>query len=176
MKFQPLIKAKMLQAKDISCCITIKCCIYTWADFFQQIWEKAPGQIWEKMINLTSKLGEISGIEHNKGSKIYPQNEVILDCIMPSIPLNHKCLSIILIWVSASHKFSLKKSLKKKHFFFTFLNLEKQRWYWEKRWLFSIGNGAKIRPLEKGRKHLGSFKKKVVLNTFLASSDFVVCC
>ena len=24
--------------------------------------------------------------------------------------------------------------------------------YWEKRWLFSIGNGAKIRPLEKGRK------------------------
>ena len=28
--------------------------------FYQQIWEKAPGQNWEKMI----------GIEHNKGSKI----------------------------------------------------------------------------------------------------------
>ena len=31
-------------------------------------------------------------------------------------------------------------------------NWEKQTWYWEKRWLFSIGNGAEIRPLEKGRK------------------------
>ena len=26
------------------------------------------------------------------------------------------------------------------------------QWYWEKRWLFSIGNGAEIRSLEKGRK------------------------
>ena len=71
---------------------------------FQQFWEKAPGQNWEKMIDLTSKLGEIKDIEHNKGSKIYPQNQVILDCIMPSIPLKHKCLSIILIWVIVSHK------------------------------------------------------------------------
>ena len=29
------------------------------------------------MIDLTSKLGEINDIEHNKGSKIYPQNQVI---------------------------------------------------------------------------------------------------
>ena len=64
-----------------------------------QFWEKAPGQNWGKMINLTSKLGEINDIEHNKGSKIYPQNQVILDCNMPSIPLKHICLSIILIWV-----------------------------------------------------------------------------
>ena len=56
---------------------------------FQQFWEKAPGQNWEKKIDLTSKLGEINDIEHYKGSKIYPQNEVILDCIMPSIPLKH---------------------------------------------------------------------------------------
>ena len=70
--------------------------------FFQQFWEKAPGQNWEKLIDLTSKLGEINDIEHNKGSKIYPQNQVILDCIMPSIPLMHKCL--ILIWVIVSHK------------------------------------------------------------------------
>ena len=70
---------------------------------FQQFWEKAPGQNWEKMIDLT-KLGEINDIEHNKGSKIYPQNQVILDCIMPSIPLKHKYLSINLIWVSVSHK------------------------------------------------------------------------
>ena len=55
-----------------------------------QFWEKAPGQNWGKMINLTSKLGEINDIEHNKGSKIYPQNQVILDCNMPSIPLKHK--------------------------------------------------------------------------------------
>ena len=38
------------------------------------------------MIDLTSKLEEIKDIEHNKGSKIYriPQNQVILDCNMPS--------------------------------------------------------------------------------------------
>ena len=67
--------------------------------FFQQFWEKAPGQNWGKMIDLTAKLGEINDIEHNKGSKIYPENQVILDCIMPTIPLKHKCLSIILIWI-----------------------------------------------------------------------------
>ena len=50
------------------------------------------------------KLGEINNIKHNKGSKLYPQNEVILDCIMPSIPLKRKCLSIILIWVIVSQK------------------------------------------------------------------------
>ena len=38
--------------------------------FNQQFWEKAPGQNWEKLIILTSKLGEINDIEHNKGSKI----------------------------------------------------------------------------------------------------------
>ena len=27
------------------------------------------------MIDLTAKLGEINDIEHNKGSKIYPQNQ-----------------------------------------------------------------------------------------------------
>ena len=27
----------------------------------------------------------------NKGSKIYLQNQVILDCIMPTIPLKHMC-------------------------------------------------------------------------------------
>ena len=72
--------------------------------FFQQFWEKASGQNWEKMIDFTPKFGEISGIEHNKGSKIYPQNQVILDCIMPTIPFKHKCLSIILIWVLVSHR------------------------------------------------------------------------
>ena len=58
------------------------------------------------MIELTSKLGEINDIENNnKGyrSKIYPQNQVILDYIMSSIPLKHKCLSIILIWAIVSH-------------------------------------------------------------------------
>ena len=56
------------------------------------------------MINLTSKLGEINDTEHNKGSKIYPQNKVNLDYIMPRIPLRHKCLGISLIWVIVSHK------------------------------------------------------------------------
>ena len=56
---------------------------------FQQFWEKAPGQNWEKKIDLTSKLGEIKDIEHYKGSKLYTQNQVIFDCIMPTIPLEH---------------------------------------------------------------------------------------
>ena len=55
------------------------------------------------MIDLTAKLGEINDIGHNKCSKIYPQNQVILDCIMQTIPLKHKCLSIILIWAIVSH-------------------------------------------------------------------------
>ena len=55
------------------------------------------------MINLTANLGEINEIEHNKGSKIYTKNQVILDCIMPTIPLKHKSLSITLIWVIVSH-------------------------------------------------------------------------
>ena len=67
-------------------------------------------KIGEKKVDLTSKLGEINGIEHYKGSKIYPQNQVILDC-MPSIPSKHKCLSIILILVIISHK--LFRSIKK---------------------------------------------------------------
>ena len=45
-----------------------------------------------------------------------------------------------------------KKVKKEKKFFFTFLNWEKQTWYWDNMWLFSIGNGAEILPLEKGRK------------------------
>ena len=56
------------------------------------------------MIDLTAKLGEINDIEHNKSSKIYPQNQVVLDCLMPTIPLKQECLSIILIWVIVSHK------------------------------------------------------------------------
>ena len=33
---------------------------YNRQGFFQQFWEKAPGQNWEKMINVTAKLGEIN--------------------------------------------------------------------------------------------------------------------
>ena len=60
---------------------------------------KGPWPKLGKMIDLTATLGEINDIEHSKGSKIYPQNQVILDCIMPTITLKHKCLSSILIWV-----------------------------------------------------------------------------
>ena len=72
--------------------------------FSSNFGKKAPGQNWKKMIYLTAKLGEINDIEHNIGSKIYPQNQVILDCIMPTIPLKHKCLCIILIWVIVTLK------------------------------------------------------------------------
>ena len=65
---------------------------------------KGPWPKFGKMINLTSNLGEINNIEHNKGSKIYPQNQFILDYIMPSIPLKRKRLSIILIGFIVSHK------------------------------------------------------------------------
>ena len=72
---------------------------------FPSILGKGPRpKLGKKMIDLTSKLGEIKDIEHNKGSKKYPQNQVFSDCIMPTIPLKHKCLSIILIWVIVSHK------------------------------------------------------------------------
>ena len=71
---------------------------------FPAILGKGPWPQLGKMIDLASKLGENNHIEHDKGSKIYPQNQVILECIMPSIPLKHKYLSIILIWVSVSHK------------------------------------------------------------------------
>ena len=62
---------------------------------FPAILGKGPWPNWGKMIDLTSKLGEINDIEHIKGSKLYPQNPCMLDCI----PFKHKCLSIILIWV-----------------------------------------------------------------------------
>ena len=37
--------------------------------FFQQFWEKTPVQNWEKMIDFTSKLGEINDMDHNISSK-----------------------------------------------------------------------------------------------------------
>ena len=57
--------------------------------FYRAFSSNFSGQNWEKKIDLTSKLGEINDIEHYKGSKIYTQNQVILDCIMQGIPLKH---------------------------------------------------------------------------------------
>ena len=116
---------------------------------FQQIWEKATGQNWDKKIDLTSKFGEINDIEHYKGSKIYPQNQVILDCIMLSIPFKHKCLSIFLIWASVSHLVVVVSKKKVKEFFFfffTFLNWENQTWYWDKGGYFWLGMGRNSAP------------------------------
>ena len=75
--------------------------------FFQQFWGKAPGLNWEKMIDLS---------------------------IMPSIPLKHKCFSIILIWVIVSL------------FYFTFLNWEKQHGIGKKGSYFQLGMGPKFDP------------------------------
>ena len=77
---------------------------YQISGLFPTILGKGPWPKLGKNDRLNIKLGEINDIKHNKGSKIYPQNQVILDRIMSSIPLNHKCLSIILIWVIVSHK------------------------------------------------------------------------
>ena len=38
--------------------------------FSSNFWKSAPGQYWKKMIDLTSKLGAINHIEHNKDSYI----------------------------------------------------------------------------------------------------------
>ena len=51
---------------------------------FPAIFGKGPLPKLGKIIDLTSKLGEINDTEHNKGSKLYPQNQLILDCTMPS--------------------------------------------------------------------------------------------
>ena len=68
---------------------------------FQAILGKAPGQNWGKMINLASKIGEINDIKQNISSKssyfrLYYVKHT-------GVPLKHKCLSIILIWVIVSH-------------------------------------------------------------------------
>ena len=52
--------------------------------FIQQFWEKATGQNCGKNIDSMSKLGKIINIKLNYGSKIYPKNQVILDCFMLS--------------------------------------------------------------------------------------------
>ena len=113
--------------------------------------------------NKSSKLGEINDIEYNKGSKIYPQNQVILDCIMPRIPLKHKCLSIILKWVIVSHYKKSKKKNKK-----LFLIGKIRHGFGKKRWLFSIGNGAEIWPLKMGRKSPG-FRTLTILESVVGN-------
>ena len=119
---------------------------------FPTILGKGPWPKLGKMIDLTSKLGEINDIEHNKGSKIYLQNQVILDCIMPCIQV----FSIILIWVIVSHKkWSLKIVKKKQMFFFLLFLFGKTDMVLGKMWLFSIGKWGRnfeIWPLQKGRK------------------------
>ena len=83
------------------------------------------------MIDLTSKMEEINNIKSNKGSKIYPLNQVILNCIVPNI--------------------LLKKSKKNNIFFLLFL-IGKNRHGIGKNVAILIGNGDEIRPLEMGRK------------------------
>ena len=59
------------------------------SEIFPAILGKGPWPKLGKMMDLTAKLGEINDIEH-KGSKIYPQNQILLDCIIPTIPLKFK--------------------------------------------------------------------------------------
>ena len=77
--------------------------IHIYRAFSSNFGKRPLAKIGKKMIDLSAKLGEINDIEHNKGSKIYIQNQAILDCIMPTIPLKRKCFSILLIWVIVSH-------------------------------------------------------------------------
>ena len=50
-------------------------CVYR--AFSSNLGKRPLAKIGEKMIDLTSKLREINDIEQTKGSKIYPQNQVI---------------------------------------------------------------------------------------------------
>ena len=75
---------------------------------FPAILGKGP---WPKL-GENDQLKKLTAFEHNKGRNIYPQIQVILACIMPSITPKYKCLSIILIWDIVSHmqEWSLKKN------------------------------------------------------------------
>ena len=130
---------------------------------FPAILGKGPWQKLGKMIDLTSKLGEINDIEHNKGSKIYPQNQVILDCIMPSIPLiKHKCLSINLSRVIdlLKSKKTKKNKQKKRPFFIGKIRvLYRVPRKWEIKLLFSIGNGPNFGPIPKRKSNLEKGRK-----------------
>ena len=55
-----------------------------------------------------------------------------------------------------------KKSKKKKNIFLLFLIGKIRHGIGEKRWLFFIGNGAEIRPLEMGRKGPDNDRKYLV--------------
>ena len=50
--------------------------------YFSGLFLAGPWPKLGKNDRLNIKMGEINYIEHNKGSKIYPQNQVILDCIL----------------------------------------------------------------------------------------------
>ena len=96
------------------------------------------------MIDLTSKLGEINGIEHLTRVEIYPQHQVILDCII----LFMYIYIYIYIYIC--------------NIFFNFSLFGKNgHGIVEKRWLFSIGNGTEIQYLEMGRKSLDRFTDAV---------------
>ena len=63
-----------------------------------------------------------------------------------------------MIWVTVSHKYSSSGLHKKVNnffffFFFTFPSWENQTLYWEKGFLFQIGNGAEISAPRDGSKY-----------------------
>ena len=96
------------------------------------------------MIDLTSKFGEINDIEHNKGSKIYTQNQVILDCIMQRIQLKHHSeMGLCFSYVSSN---GLYKKIKKSNFFLLFLIGKIRHGIGKKGGYFRLGMGPKLGP------------------------------
>ena len=71
---------------------------------------------------------------------------------MPSIPLKHKCLSIILIWVIVSYKYlvvSEKMKKKKKYIYFFYFSLFGKNGHgtiWKKGGYFQLGMRPKFGP------------------------------
>ena len=99
-----IVTSKSVALKLPSFAVKLHLFFYSASGLFPAILGKGPWLKLGKMIDLTTKLGEIHNIEHNKGSKIYSQNQAILDCVMPTIPLKHMCLNTILIWAIVSQK------------------------------------------------------------------------
>ena len=96
-----------------------------------------------KMIDLTSKLGEINDIEHYISLKssyfrLYNANHTTLEQVFKYHSYMGHCFSKVVV---VSEKKKKKKS-------FTFLNWGKQTWYWEKCGYFRLGMEPKFGPRE----------------------------
>ena len=101
--------------------------------------EKAPGQNWEKIIVLMSKLGKNIDIKHNYGSKIHPENQVIFVCFKYHSGMGHWFSKVLVVCKKQQQKTT------KQQLFLTFLIGKNRHAIGEKGRYFSLGMGLKFR-------------------------------